>query len=239
MPVIRVRYFAGARDIAGQDSEVVALTGVATVKNLLQKLAERHPDLSPHLTRIRVAINDNFAELTDSIRDGDEVVLIPPVAGGSPSATGQTAHHSLAAGSRVFVDVRDGALSLDEVFARVRNPRVGGIALFLGVVRDHADGKAVERLDYEAYLELALKEMRRIGETIASESGHDEVLLAAIHRVGTLAVGDIAVIVAAGAPHRAEAFAACRAFIDRIKETVPIWKKEWETSGQSSWVNFE
>ena len=97
--------------------------------------------------------------------------------------------------------------------------------MFTGVVRDHAEGKPVARLDYEAHESLAKKEMERVLLAVASE--YPGARLAAVHRVGRLDVGDVAVCVAASAPHRAEAFSACRAAIDRIKETVPVWKKEW------------
>ncbi len=100
----------------------------------------------------------------------------------------------------------------------------GGICIFHGVVRDHADGKPVERLDYEAHESLAEKEMKRVLEGVVAE--HAGVRIAAVHRVGRLDVGDAAVCVAASAPHRDAAFAACRKAIDRIKETVPLWKKE-------------
>jgi molybdopterin synthase catalytic subunit len=109
--------------------------------------------------------------------------------------------------------------------------------MFTGVVRDNADGKPVARLDYEAHESLAMKEMLRVLEEVAAT--HEPVRLAAVHRVGALSVGDVAVCVAASAPHRAEAFAACREAIDRIKETVPLWKKEWGPSGEAHWVNLD
>jgi molybdopterin synthase catalytic subunit len=97
------------------------------------------------------------------------------------------------------------------------------------VVRDNAEGKDVARLDYEAHESLALKEMQRVLEGVVSE--HAAVRLAAVHRVGQLEIGDVAVCVAASAAHRDEAFTACRKAIDRIKERVPLWKKEWGPSG--------
>ena len=93
------------------------------------------------------------------------------------------------------------------------------------------------RLDYEAHESLAEKQMRRVLEGVVSE--HPEARLAAVHRVGHLGLGDVAVCVAASAPHREEAFAACRKTIDRIKESVPLWKKEWGPDGEAHWVNLE
>ena len=127
-------------------------------------------------------------------------------------------------------------LSVAEATAAVSAPDVGGIDLFLGAVRDHNDGRAVTRLEYHAYVSMAEKEMRRIADEIELEI--PGVRLAALHRVGSLTVGDLAVVCAAGAAHRGEAFQACRALIDRIKQSVPIWKREHGPSGPY-WVGWE
>ena len=111
----------------------------------------------------------------------------------------------------------------------VRRPGDGGLALFVGVVRDHNEGRAVSRLDYEAYRPMAEKEMARIAEELSVL--HPEARLAMRHRIGSLAVGDVAVVVVAAAPHRKEAFAACQDGIERIKARVPIWKREQGPSG--------
>ena len=104
------------------------------------------------------------------------------------------------------------------------------------MVRNHHKGQAIERLEYEAHPTLAAVEMRRVLEVLASE--FEGVRIAAVHRVGSLAVGDVAVVVAVSSAHRCEAFDVCRAAIDRIKETVPIWKKEWGVDKTSTWVNL-
>jgi molybdopterin synthase catalytic subunit len=120
-----------------------------------------------------------------------------------------------------------------ELLAAVRRDGDGGLALFVGVVRDHNEGKSVTRLEYSAYIPMAEKEMDRIAAEI--EQAHPGARVAFRHRIGSLAIGDVAVAVAAAAPHRAEAFAACRAGIEAIKARVPIWKKEFGPDG-SSWV---
>ncbi|MGE5344724.1 MAG: molybdenum cofactor biosynthesis protein MoaE [Acidithiobacillales bacterium] len=112
-------------------------------------------------------------------------------------------------------------------------PSDGGLALFVGVVRNENDGHAVTRLDYEAYGPMAEKEMARIADELARR--HPEARILMRHRVGSLAIGDVAVVVAVSAPHREEAFAACREGIERIKARVPIWKRETGPSG-SFWV---
>jgi molybdopterin synthase catalytic subunit len=133
-------------------------------------------------------------------------------------------------------EVWDRALDVGAVMAAVAHPSAGGIDVFVGVVRDHNDGRAVTRLEYEAYASMAVKEMSRIAGEIAREiSG---VRLAAVHRVGSLGVGDLAVVCAASAPHRAEAFAACRKLIDGIKARVPVWKREHGPDGPY-WVGWQ
>jgi len=135
-----------------------------------------------------------------------------------------------------LVALREVELSVDEAIAYVRHPSAGGTAVFLGVVRDENDGRPVVKLEYEAYATMAVAEMRRIADEIAREvSG---VRLAVLHRTGTLGVGDVAVVCAASAPHRGEAFAACRMLIDRIKARVPIWKREHGPDG-AYWVGWQ
>lgn len=133
------------------------------------------------------------------------------------------------------VDIRDVALSLDEVVKNVSHPSAGGIATFLGVVRDESDGRVVTRLDYSAYAGMAKREMAKIVTEIEAEI--PGVRLSAIHRVGQLGVGDAAIVCAASAKHRGEAFKACRELIDRIKSRVPIWKREWGPDG-AAWVGW-
>ena len=135
---------------------------------------------------------------------------------------------------RVTTDVRSTPLSVDEVVALVSAPAAGGIALFLGAVRDHDHGRAVTALDYSAH-PSAGELLQRVGEEVAAR--HPGVVaLAAVHRVGALEIGDLAVVVGASAAHRAEAFAACRDFIDTLKEQVPIWKQERFADGEEAWV---
>jgi len=221
---VRIRYFAAARELAGCEEEEIELReGPVAELALKGMLGARHPRLEGYLGRMRLAINGDFADEGAHVGPGDEVDVLPPVAGGSDLVT--------------LVDIRDTPLSVDEALRAVGHPSAGGICTFVGVVRDEAEGQAVARLDYEAHHELALKEMRRVLVAVAAES--PGVRLAAVHRVGNLAVGDLAVVVAASAPHRAEAFAACRKAIDRIKETVPVWKKEWGPDGEATWVNLE
>ncbi|MFM9609979.1 molybdenum cofactor biosynthesis protein MoaE [Streptomyces niveiscabiei] len=132
-----------------------------------------------------------------------------------------------------LVAVRGEALSLDEVFRAVGDPAAGGISLFVGTVRDHDEGAGVEALGYSCH-PSAEGEMRRVAEGVVAE--FPVRALAAVHRVGELRVGDIAVIVAVACAHRAEAFAACRKLIDDLKHEVPIWKQQKFSDGTEEWV---
>jgi len=216
---IAVLYFAVFREKLGRDSEALELPAGATVATAIEALAARHEVIAKLRGRFRVAVNQDFSDDAHALADGDELALIPPVAGGSE-------RHALLLAT---------PLSLDRCIAAVSGPGMGGVVTFTGAVRRHSRGVAVVRLEYEAYAPMAVREMIRLCDEIEAEIAG--VRLAVEHRVGTLAIGDIAVAIAAAAPHRAEAFAACRAMIDRLKDRVPIWKKEIGEDG-AEWVGL-
>jgi molybdopterin synthase catalytic subunit len=127
-------------------------------------------------------------------------------------------------------------LEIARVVDAVSHAGAGAVDVFVGVVRDQNEGRAVSRLEYEAYESMTVKEMCRVGDEIAR--AWPGVRLAAVHRTGSLAVGDLAVVCAASAPHRDEAFRACRALIDEIKARAPVWKREWGPDGPY-WVGWQ
>jgi molybdopterin synthase catalytic subunit len=136
--------------------------------------------------------------------------------------------------NRPTVGVQTEAVDPDAVLAAVAGPAEGGVVLFLGRVRDHARGRGVTHLVYEAYEPMAVSEMRALAEEALGDHGVARVAL--VHRVGRLPPGEIAVAIAVAAPHRAQAFEACSWLIDRLKERVPIWKQEWYADG-SRWIS--
>lgn len=224
-PLVKVvvSYYAAARELAGCESSTFEFEADRVAQaELRSAVATRFPGLADFLSRMRFAINDEFASGSEELRDGDRVDVLPPVAGGAEITRCRIVYETI---------------SIDDTRRAVEHPGAGGICTFCGVVRNNAEGKEVLRLDYEAHEGMAEKEMRRALDSVVSE--HPGVRLAAVHRVGSLRVGDVAVCVAASAPHRDEAFAACRKAIDRIKESVPVWKKEWGPDGQAHWVNLE
>ena len=134
-----------------------------------------------------------------------------------------------------LLDVRETPLSVDEVFEAVREPGAGGVVLFVGTVREQDDGRAVSALGYSAHPSVAV-ELRTVAEEVAA--AYPVRALAAVHRVGDLAIGDLAVVVAVACPHRGEAFEAGRRLIDELKSRVPIWKHQAFADGGEEWVGL-
>ena len=219
---ITALYFAVVRERLGRSDEAFELEDGARVRDAIELLVARRPEIAALRGRFRVAVNEEFADDDRALADGDELALIPPVAGGADHAS----RHAR---------LLDEPLSLDRVVAAVRGPAMGGIVTFTGAVRRHSRGVAIERLEYEAYSTMAVREMARLCDEIEAEIAGTR--LAVEHRIGVLAIGDVAVVIAAAAAHRAEAFAACRTMIDRLKDRVPIWKKEIGEDG-AEWVGI-
>jgi MoaE-MoaD fusion protein len=206
---VTVRLFAMLRERAGQPELTLDLPDGARVGDALaqlQGLAEGVP--------LVMAVNREYADEERVLDPGDELALIPPVSGGEARAA-------------PWVRVSAEPLSLDSLAERVRDPRAGAVVTFQGVTRE------VERLEYEAYAEMAEQRLA----TIAADAVERHGLCAAAveHRVGEVPLTEPSVIVAASAPHRGEAFAGAREIIDRVKAEAPIWKKEVE-GAEERWV---
>ena len=212
---VSVRLFAGLRERAGADRVEVELPDGASVADLLAAMAATPVGaLAPG--QCVVALNREYAPAGATVRAHDEVALVPPVSGGAGPARVEAEPVREARVTGEPLDVA--ALS-----AAVRDPRAGAVVCFEGVTRE------VPALDYEAYVEMAVARLRAIGEEEAER--HRLCAVALAHRTGTVALGEPSVIVAASAPHRAEAFAGARALIDRVKAEAPIWKRELTDAG--------
>jgi molybdopterin synthase catalytic subunit len=212
-----VRLFGAVREELGEKELSVALSEGSRVRDLRALLARDHPVLDRFGERLAAAVNLEIAPPDTELRDGDEVAFLPPVAGGAGCCS-----------------ISDRPLEVDAVVRRVAGPGMGGIATFLGAVRDRARDREIRHLEYEAYPRMAEREMEKIA---AEASGRwPGVRVAIAHRTGRLEIGELAVVVAAAAPHRHEAFEACRWAIDTLKERVPIWKKEFASDGEY-WVD--
>jgi molybdopterin synthase catalytic subunit len=212
---ITVLYFAAAREAAGVESE--SIPAPSDVGQLRRDLADRHPALRPVLPRCRIAVDQAFSEDAGLIRDGVEVAVIPPVSGGSG----------------LFRVVEEPIVEA-QVSAAVASPGRGAVVTFRGDVRAETGGRRVVQLEYEAYRPMAEGALARIGRELEAEHGAS---VAVVHRVGRLAPGEAAVVIACAAPHRTAAFRACEAAIERLKREVPIWKREVFQDG-SVWVGM-
>jgi len=213
---IRMRLFASAREVVGKQEVIVDVPEGVTAADLLAQLVAQHPDLRRLAPSLKLAVNHEYVEGGRRLAEGDEVALIPPVSGGVD-----------------LFEVTESPLSLDVMARTVGQNTSGAIASFLGVVREFSRGRRVDHLEYDAYPEMAVAKMRQIGDEIHARWPVD--LVAMVHRVGRLTVGEASVAIAVASPHRQEALQACAYAIERLKEIVPIWKKEVWADG-SEWI---
>ena len=221
---ITLRYFALWREQIGRDEETREVAPDTTVRSLIDEVTAAHPRLVALRPSTMFMVNQEYAPLGQVLADGDEVAVIPPVSGGSGAGVG-----------RLFKVVAT-PLDVREVIAAVEDPGAGAVVSFTGAVRDNSLGKAVVALEYEAYPAAAEKMMARIADEIAERWGLHRVAI--IHRVGRLTIGEASVVIAVSSPHRQEAFAACEYVLKRLKEIVPVWKKEAYTDG-ATWIGSE
>ena len=222
MPVaiaVRTRLFARLRELArGEETETLELPAGSSLSDVYEALRLSHPAL-PDRGAVRAALNQEFSDWSATVADGDEVAFIPPVSGGAHGG--------------VLFELTIDPLDARRLEAAVAHSGAGAICTFTGVVRDSSRGRPVTHLDYEAYAEMAAAQMRKIGEEIAERWPEARVAMA--HRTGRLEIGEASVVVCVSCPHRAEAIAACKWGIDRLKESVPIWKKEHAADG-TYWI---
>jgi len=225
---VHTHYFAMMRELLGTAKETLELPEGATASDAYATLTARVPRLANLERAIMVMVNERYVRGTQVLHDGDELAFIPPVSGGDHQE-GELVLHKLFRVTEDPLDPRD-------VEAAVAGPDAGAIVTFIGTVRDNARGRDVLALDYEAYVPAAEKMLGHIGIEILDR--WPGVRTAIAHRTGYLEPGIASVVIACASAHRAEAFAAAEYAIDRIKEIVPIWKKEHYADG-STWVGSE
>jgi MoaE-MoaD fusion protein len=206
---ISVRLFAGLREQAGARERTLELAEGATVAQVWPRLG-----LGEEPAGLLYAVNHEYTARETLLTDGDEVAVIPPVSGGA-------------------FRLSEEPVSLDDVVREVASNDAGAIATFAGTTRAQARGRAVLRLEYEAYEGMAEQTMSSIADELKQR--YDLVDIAIHHRTGTVGIGDTSVIIAVSAAHRADALAACRDAIDALKERVPLWKKELYEGGEQ-WI---
>ena len=225
-----IRLFAGLAERLG--GSAITLSSDAegmTAGRLKALLAERHPAHAGLILASFVARNEAYAADDEPLAAGDELALLPPVSGGAPEDEGEEVP---ATADDRFILTTD-RLDADAMLSRVIVPEHGAAIAFVGTTREWTDGRRTIHLEYEAYAPMALKTMRQIGDEIAAKWPGARTAIA--HRLGTVPIGEASVVIAVSAPHRAECYEASRYAIDRLKQIVPIWKKEIREDG-AEWV---
>ena len=219
---IRVLFFGMLKDVAGRASDSVSLPEGATVGDLLSHYEDTIPRLKEFLPSIALSVNQEYAGPEAPLRSNDEIALLPPVSGGAL----RSAHAAI---------VRE-RIDTQAVIEQLKRPEDGAAVAFDGVVRNHTRGRRTLYLDYEAYEEMALKEMEELATHAMGQFQVRDVAL--VHRLGRLEIGETSVLIVVASAHRAPAFEACRWLIDTLKKTVPIWKKEYFVGG-AVWAEGE
>ena len=215
---VTVKLFARLREVVGARELQRKLYDGATVDDLLRVLQAEFPRLVDLTTRTLISVNQEFATPDSLLQDGDEVAIFPPVSGGADAY-------------RITFD----PISIDQVAQCVVRPHAGAVVTFMGVVRNVSDGKEVAHLEYKAYEDMAISKMEQVAQEVRSQ-WPQTIDIAIVQRIGHLEVGDPAVVIAISSGHRDEGcFEACRYAIDRLKQIVPIWKKEVGPTGEE-WV---
>jgi molybdopterin synthase catalytic subunit len=217
---IEIRYFAMIREMVGRSSETRQAPAGTSVGGLFDALVAEFPGLERVRPVTMLMVNQSYVSADHELQDGDEVAFIPPVSGGSAS----------------FFRIQSEPIDARALETLVAHPGAGAIATFTGTVRDHGRGLTVTHLEYEAYPPAAERLLAQIGDEIREQWGLEHVAI--VHRVGSLSVGETSVVISVASAHRDAAFDACRYAIERIKEIVPIWKKEHYADG-AAWLGSE
>ena len=216
---VRVLFFGVLKDLVGRSSDELSFPGDAEVRDVIEHYASRISSLNGMRGSIAVSVNQEYAGPEVKLNQGDEIALLPPVSGGSPRG-------------KITRKKIDSAA----VLAEIKRPEDGAAAMFEGVVRNHSRGRRTLFLEYEAYENMALKQMELLAQQAISQFQIRDVAL--IHRLGRLEIGETSVLIVVASAHRAAAFDACRWLIDTLKRTVPIWKKEHFEDG-AVWADGE
>ncbi len=225
---VRVLFFGMLKEFAGRASDTLDMPEGASVTDVLKHYESKIPRLKEVLPSLALAVNQQYAGAGTKLHSNDEVALLPPVSGGKDGAGNriEAAHCAI---------VR-APIETQEVLTRVKQGDDGAAVVFEGVVRNQTHSRKTLYLDYEAYEDMALREMETLAEQALKQFAIRD--LALVHRLGRLEIGETSVLIVAASAHRAAAFDACRWLIDTLKRTVPIWKKEYFEDG-AVWADGE
>jgi molybdopterin converting factor subunit 1 len=216
---VTVLFFGVLKDLAGRARDSLSLSDNATLSDVVEHYEKEIPRLKEFAASMAMSVNQEYAGLDTKLKSGDEIALLPPVSGG----TGRCA----------VVHQPVDSLSVIE---KVKRPEDGATVVFEGIVRNHTRGRRTLYLDYEAYENMALKQMDELAARALTQFQVRDVAI--IHRLGRVEIGETSVLIVVASAHRAAAFDACRWLIDTLKNTVPIWKKEHFEDG-AVWADGE
>ena len=219
--MIRVLFFGLTRDLTGFGEERVDFPEGGRLDDLWRRYASRFPRLGEISGSLIAAVNQEIADRSRPLKDGDEVAFLPPVSGGAPDA---------------FYRITREVICTSELARELKAPQDGAVVVFEGIVRNHSHGRKTLHLEYEAYEPMAVRRMEEIGREVKEKFPIDRVGM--IHRVGRLEIGETSVAILVTSAHRRAAFEACHYAIDRLKLIVPIWKKEFFEDG-AVWAEGE
>lgn len=212
------------KDWLGPAAATIELPDGATVGDLLDRVGTLK-NAGPALRGIAVSVNAEYATATHLLRDGDEVGLLPPVSGGAAPTSDDEDRDA----QPVVVALTREVISAEKLVALAKHGDDGAVVVFDGIVRNNTRGRRTLHLDYEAYEEMALRQMNTLAEQALSKFAVRHVTI--VHRLGHLEIGETSVLIVVASAHRGAAFEACRWVIDTLKQTVPIWKKETFVDG--------
>ena len=224
---VRVLLFGQLKDITGRSEDSLELPSSATISTVMAHYTNLYPKIQGLSASIACSINQEYAQGSSVLKEGDEVGLLPPVSGGK--ATMQELRSEHCAIVRDPIDVK-------AIRQKLEHAENGAMIFFDGVVRNNTRGRKTLYLDYEAYESMALNEMEKISQVVLEQFKARDVCM--IHRLGRLEIGETSVLIGVASAHRAAAFEACRWLIDTLKKTVPIWKKEHFEDG-AVWADGE
>lgn len=225
---VRVLFFGRLREIVGRGTDDAELAAGARVEDLFSRYSSRFPILADLRPSIAPSVNREFAAWQAPLSPGDEVAFLPPVSGGAGGVA--------QANEDVCALIRK-PLARDEWLGSFVAPSDGALAVFEGVARNHARGRRVLLLEYEAYEAMAAAKMRALA--VELHRGFRLTRVALVHRLGRIQIGETSILIALSSPHRRAALDACRFAIDAFKHSVPIWKKEFFEQGESAWAEGE
>jgi len=227
----RVLFFGPLKDIVHRSEDTFEAEGPVSLADVFDRYAGQFPGLKALRPNIVFARNQQFSDGGTAVAEGDEIAFLPPVSGGSSAYT-----HEISDPAGHFFALTRRPIPSRELVEMLQQPTDGGVVTFEGIVRNNTKGRPTRFLDYECYEPMAIRVMAEIGLDIARGQAISRIAL--VHRLGRMQIGEASVVVIATAPHRKPAFEAALEGINRLKRTVPIWKKEYFADGEV-WVEGE